>query len=108
MHADDVLEDLPNGEEESRCCEVDCIESISIARIILGKLLLTHWLSLAKDADDQIGFENEKDDKKDQGDQLVERVQRIRLCIIQRVIPVAGPFEGRIEGDVASADEKNN
>lgn len=76
-------------------------------QIIRNTFELTHGLLLAEDAENQIGFHDEKDDDEHQRDQLVESVQGIRLCGSQRIIPVASPFEGGVESNVSSADEEN-
>lgn len=66
----------------------------------------THRLALAEDSNDEEGFAEEEDDEEDQGRQLVQRVERVRLVGCgEGVVPVVGPAESSVERNVARADE---
>lgn len=70
---------------------------------------LTHGLSLAKDAQDQEGFEQEEDNNEKQRYKLVEGIESICLVWwIQSRVPVAGPVQSSVEGNVAGADKDDD
>ncbi len=88
--ADDVVEDLAQGEQDGGSDEVD------------------HGPRLSEDPQDEDGLEDEEDDEEDEGGELVQDVEgdvAVRGGYVGRV-PVVCPPETGVEGDVAGADEQ--
>ncbi|KAI6762831.1 hypothetical protein HG530_008811 [Fusarium avenaceum] len=86
-----VLEDLAESEEE-RCG---------------GQIY--HRTCLAKDSDNKNGLEDKEGDDEDQRDKLIKDVEGdvsvIRTLVA--IIPVAGPREASVEGDVTSSNKQD-
>lgn len=91
MLADDIVEDLSNGKQDSSRNQID------------------ERSPLAENSKNQDGFQNEECDQEDQRNKLVEDVERNASVsrTVQAGIPETGPRESSIEADVSSADEQD-
>lgn len=90
MGADDVVENLPDGEEKSGSGEVQ------------------HRPLLAKDSENQNRLQHKKRDEEYQGRELVQDIDsNVAVWRIIARVKVASPSEARVESDVPGPDNEN-
>ena len=106
MDADDVLEDLRNGEQEGCCHEIYWQSILVYGSSVLLTRVLTHRLAFAENAQNQECLEEKEDDDEEQRHKLVQRVQSVGLVgWVETRVPEAGPVKAGIQCDIAGADE---
>lgn len=88
MSADDVLEDLANGEEENCCAEVN------------------HWPLLTENSEHKDGLQDDKYEEEDEWCELVEHIEgdvSMVISIPNRCLELVCPSKCGVESNVASA-----
>jgi len=111
VHADHVLEDLADGEEETGSSEVHYVIVSGCSKIeFAASLKLTHWANFTEHAKDQHSFQDEEDHNEDERHELVQGVESV--CPVGRardgILPVVGESKSSVESNVAGADKERS